>query len=222
MTKIKILFLEDDLGYRESVGDYLKQADFTVETCSNGEEFLNKIFHNVYDLYIIDINVPKVNGFEIMKSLKEYNDSTMKLVISSWQRYLHQSFKNGCDDFINKNTDIDEIILRIQALIKRTYHTYTNYINLDANTRYDFFHKQLFHNGFAVELENKTLLVLDYLIKNRGRFITKEDLEKNIYSCCSDCKANVLRYHICNLRKAIGNDIIESKYKLGYMLKPQI
>lgn len=110
MSGTKILFLEDNKLYQESIKDFLEEEEFIVETCSNGQEFLNKIFENIYDLYLLDINVPQINGFELMKILSDYNDTTMKLVLSSFPESMLQSFKNGCDDFINKTSDIDELL----------------------------------------------------------------------------------------------------------------
>ncbi|MCK9337293.1 MAG: response regulator transcription factor [Arcobacteraceae bacterium] len=219
MTGTKILFLEDDILYQESIKDILEEKEFIVETCNNGQEFLNKIFENVYDLYIIDINVPQIDGYEIMKMLREYNDNTMKLVLTSIPNSVINSFKNGCDGFLSKNTDVDELILRIKAMIKRAYHTYKEEIELDCNIIYDIFHKKIYKNKNPIEIEIQSLYVLDYLIKNRGFFICNEELEKNIYPCSSESKSNVLRYHIWNIRRVLGKDLIESKYKSGYMLK---
>ncbi|QOG11828.1 response regulator transcription factor [Arcobacter sp. FWKO B] len=219
MTGTKILFLEDDILYQESIKDILEEEHYIVESCKNGQEFLNKIFDNVYDLYIIDINVPKVNGFEIMRMLKEYNDKTMKLVLTSVPNSIIQSFKSGCDSFLSKNTDLDEILIRIKSLIKRTYHTYDEYIKITDNISYDYFNKQLYDGSRKVELETRALNVLDYLIKNRGEFISTIELEKNIYPCNSESKSGVIRYHIWNLRKAIGKDLIQSKKCSGYKLR---
>ncbi|MGE4456787.1 MAG: response regulator transcription factor [Arcobacteraceae bacterium] len=142
-TGTKILFLEDDLLYQESIKDFLEEEKFIVETCNNGQEFLNKIFNNVYDLYIIDINVPQIDGYEIMKMLREYNDNTMKLVLTSIPNSIIQSFKNGCDGFVNKNTDVEELLLKIKSLVKRAYHSYTECIKIADNITYNLFKKGL-------------------------------------------------------------------------------
>lgn len=219
-TGTKILFLEDDLLYQESIKDFLEEEKFIVETCNNGQEFLNKIFNNVYDLYIIDINVPQIDGYEIMKMLREYNDNTMKLVLTSIPNSIIQSFKNGCDGFVSKNTDLEELLLKIKALIKRAYHSYTECIKIADNITYNLFKKQLYKNKQNIQLEIRTLNVLDYLIKKRGQFVSSDELEKNIYPCNTESKSGVIRYHVWNLRKTIGKDLIESKKSTGYRLKP--
>lgn len=218
MTGTKILFLEDNKLYQESIKDFLEEEDFIVETCNNGQEFLNKIFDDIYDLYLIDINVPQINGFELMKILSDYNDDTMKLVLSSFPESLIQSFKNGCDDFLNKTSDIDELLLRIKSLIKRAYHTYHDSIQIADNVSYDLLHKKLYINQKRIELDIRSLLILDYLIKNREKFVSSVELENSIYPCNSKGNSSIIRYYIWNLRSILGKEIIESKKKFGYRL----
>jgi len=218
MIGTKILFLEDNKLYQKSIKHFLEEEDFIVETCSNGQEFLNKIFDDIYDLYLIDINIPQNNGFELLKILSDYNDDTMKLVLSSFPESLKQSFKNGCDDFLTKISDIDELLLRIKRLLKRTYHTYQESIQISDNVSYDLLHKKLYINQKRIELDIHSLLILDYLIKNREKFVSSVELENNIYPCNSKGNSSIIRYYIWNLRSILGKEIIESKKKLGYRL----
>lgn len=220
MIGTKILFLEDDELYQESIKDLLEEEEFLIETCTNGTDFLNKIFDTLYDLYIIDLNVPKIDGFELLKILDEYNDTTMKLVLTSRTNTLRESFHKGCDDYLNKTTDAEELIIRIKTLIKRGYHAYEQSIQISKDIHYDIFHKKIYKNNQSVELEIRSLLILDYMIKKRGEFVSSIELEKNTYPCNCDSKSDVIRYHIWNLRNTLGKDIIESKKTLGYRIKP--
>ena len=220
MIGTQILFLEDDKLFQETIKDLLEEENFFVDTCSNGEEFLNKIYDNIYDLYILDINVPQINGYEIMKVLTEYQDETIRLVLTSIPNSAIRSFKSGCDGFLNKTGNNQELILRIQSLIKRSYRTYHPDIIIRENFSYNIFSKELFYNHKSLEIEQQTLLVLNYLIKKRGSFVNKESLEKNVYPSNSNSKADVIRYHIWHLRKILGVDIIESQKNSGYKLKP--
>lgn len=220
MSGIKILFLEDDTLYQESIKELLEDEEYIVETCTNGQEFLNKIFDEVYDLYIIDINVSLINGLEVMRVLKEYDDSAMKLVLTSYPNSLIKSFKYGCDDFLNKNSDIDELLLRIKSLIKRAYNSHKEFIRIANDLDYDLFHKILYHGKKMIDLEDRSMLVLDYLVKKRGKYVSSSELEKNTYPSNSESKSNVIRYHIWNLRNVLGKDLIESRKNFGYRLKP--
>lgn len=220
MIGTKILLLEDDYLYKNTIKDLLETQNYIVKTSSDGKSFLNNIYNNIYDLYIIDINVPIVNGFEILNLLKEYDDSTMKLVLTSSPDFLKKAFKKGCDDFLAKNSTIDELLLRIRSLIHRNYHCHNDIIQINEDISYNLFYKQLYKSNEFVDLEEHSLLVLDYLIKKRGVYVSNQELEKNIYPINSTSKSNVLRYHIYNLRKIIGKDLIKSKKSVGYMLEP--
>ena len=220
MIGTKILFLEDDILYQESIKDLLEEEEFIVETCTDGNDFLDKIFDTIYDLYILDLNVPQIDGFELMKILKEYKDTTMKLVLTSRNNTLTQSYHNGCDEYLNKTIDAEELLIRVKTLIKRGYNSYDESIHISEDIDYDLFHKKIYKNNQYIELEIRSLLILDYMIKKRGKFISSVELEKNVYPCSCDSKLDVIRYHIWNLRNLLGKDIIESKKSLGYRIKP--
>ncbi len=220
MFGTKILFLEDDKLYQETIKDLLEEEKFYVDTCNDGEEFLNKIYNNIYDLYILDINVPQIDGYEIMKILTEYKDETIRLVLTSIPNSTIKSFKSGCDGFLNKTGNNIELILRIKSLIKRTYRTYHSNIQISKNLIYNIFSKELYYDKKRVEIEAQPLLILNYLIKKRGEFVSKDILESNVYPSNSDSKSDVIRYHIWNLRKILGMELIESQKNRGYKLKP--
>ncbi len=220
MIGTKILFLEDDTLYQDTIKDLLEEENFIVDTCYNGEEFLDKIFNTIYDFYILDINVPQIDGYEIMRILTEYQDDTIRLVLTSIPNSTIKSFKNGCDGFLNKTGNNEELILRIRSLIKRSYRTFHQNIRINQNLSYNIFSKELYFNEKKLEIESQTLSILNYLIKKRGQYVSKESLEKNVYPSNSESKSNVIRYHIWNLRKILGDGLIESQKNRGYKLKP--
>ncbi|MBD3807520.1 MAG: response regulator transcription factor [Epsilonproteobacteria bacterium] len=213
---IKILFLEDDVLYRDTFTDFLECEGYVVDCCSNGNEFLDKTFQNVYDLYIIDINVPQINGFEVMKMLREYGDETIKLVLTSIPNSAIKSFQNGCDEFINKMCDLDEIKLRIKALIRRSYQTYSDFIVIDDNYCYDIFSKKLYFQTNAVHLTLIETSLLACLLKNRNKYVNVNFIEKTIYPANSNAKKNAIKFHINSLRKIFEGKFIFSEYKKGY------
>lgn len=222
MYGTRILFLEDDLLYQESIKEFLEEEQFDVDTSKDGEDFFLKTYNNIYDLYLLDINVPHINGFEILKILTEHNDQTMRLVLSSKPDSCIRSFKNGCDGYLNKTTDLDELLLRIQALIKRSYRTYETLIPISPTLQYNIFEKKLYKNSQVLEIEHQAIMVLDYLIKKREQFVHPSELELNTYPSNTDSKSDVLRYHIWSIRKTIGSALIESQKNRGYRLKPSL
>ena len=116
-----ILVLEDDELFASTLEDFLSEEGFAVDLAFNGEQCLDLNYEKKYDLYIFDINVPKINGLDLLKQLRNAGDLTPSIFLTSYKDKdtLHQGFLNGCDDYLKKPVDLDELILRIKALLKR-------------------------------------------------------------------------------------------------------
>ena len=143
---------------------------------------------------------------------------TMKMVIASIPNIIKPSFLSGCDECIIKNIDEEEILLRIKALIRRQFKIYSDSIFLRENIEYKIFNKKVFLDKDEVILGEKPLLILDYLLKYRGIFVSSENLENGVYPACSNNKNGVIRFHIHKLRQILGNDIIISNRVNGYKI----
>ncbi|MEM5556940.1 hypothetical protein AAHK07_00250 [Aliarcobacter cryaerophilus] len=217
MKAIKILVLESKDSSISKIVEILKNS-FQIEICVSNDEFLDHIYNNIYDLYLININEKNLPRIELIKLLNDYQDLTMKLVVASILDIVKPSFISGCDECVIRNVDEDEIILRIKALIRRQFKIYTDYIILKNNIKYDIFEKKILINDNEIILGEKPLLILDYLLKFRDIFVPIEDLEKEIYPACSDSKNGVIRFHIHKIRQLLGNDIILSNRVSGYKI----
>ncbi len=117
----KILVLEDDELFASTVEDFLTDEGFEVDIAFDGEECLELNFKKNYDLYIFDINVPKINGLELLEQLRISGDNTPSIFLTSYKDKdtLQTAFLSGCDDYLKKPADLDELLLRIKALLKR-------------------------------------------------------------------------------------------------------
>lgn len=148
---LKILILEDDELFLETLEDFLSDEGFEVKCAIDGEEVLDYCFEEKYDLYLLDINVPKISGIELLKRLREANDSTPTIYLTSHKDkdMLTKGFLSGCDDYLKKPVDLDELLLRINSLLKRS-------------------------GKFKEEIFLKDELVFD--VKNRRLLKAKEDL----------------------------------------------
>ena len=117
----KILVLEDDELFASTVEDFLSDEGFIVDIATDGEECLSLNYNKNYDLYIFDINVPKITGLDLLSNLRESEDNTPTIFLTSYKDKdtLHNAFLKGCDDYLKKPVDLDELLLRIKALLKR-------------------------------------------------------------------------------------------------------
>ena len=200
------------------IKEMLKKDDFYVDICTNNSEFLECIYNNLYDLYLININEKSLPRFQLIQLLNDYKDITMKMVIASIQNIIKPSFLSGCDECVIKNIDEEEILLRIKALIRRQYNVYTDSIVLKENTKYEIFSKKVLKNKDEIILGDKALLILDYLLKFKGDYVSTQNLEKGAYPANSNSKMGVIRFHIHKIRQLLGNDIISSSRVNGYKI----
>ncbi len=216
---IKILFLEDDILYAETLYEYFEEIGYKIEIVRNGVDFLEKIYISVYDFYILDLYVPLMDGFEVLKHLKDYNNNIPTMVLTSVPNSAIRAFSGGCDSFINKNSDIDEIQLRLEALYRRIYNTCTNNIILGNGFKYNIFLKILYCNNQPIEVMPLTKKLFECLLQSKTHYISLENLERCVYPASSKSKKDAIRFHIHELRKILGEKFIQSKKNFGYKLE---
>ncbi|AXX91694.1 helix-turn-helix domain-containing protein [Malaciobacter molluscorum LMG 25693] len=218
MNAIKILVLESVDSNISQIIKILKDNNFQIKICNDNNEFFECIYNNLYDLYIININQMSLSRFHLIKLLNDFHDMTMKMVITSASNIIVPSFIYGCDECIIKNIDKKEILLRIKALIRRQFHIHTDRILLKKNISYDIFSKKVLKNDEELFLGEKAQLILDYLLKYRGNFVSSSDLESAVYPVSNNCKNGSIRFHIHKIRQLIGNDVIISNRTNGYKI----
>ena len=138
--KKKLLLLEDDMALNETVVDYFESLDYVVDSVYDGNSALDAIYENNFDLLLLDVNVPDINGFEILKSIREQDISTPAIFITSLNSMtdLENGYDSGCDDYIRKPFALKELKLRVESILKRDFfHSNSTKIEIDASIYYD-------------------------------------------------------------------------------------
>ncbi len=218
LKAVKILILESNDSSISQIIEILKKNDFDVDICKNNNDFLERIYNNIYDLYLININEKSLPRFQLIQLLNDYKDMTMKMVIASIPNIIKASFLSGCDECIIKTVDEEEILLRIKALIRRQFNVYNDSIYLKNNMKYEIFNKKVIEDNKEINIGEKALLILDYLLKNRGFYVTSKNLEKGVYPANTNSKSGVIRFHVHRIRQFLGNDLIISNKSSGYKI----
>ncbi len=213
----KILILEDDKLFIETMQDFLEEENFSVDLAYDGEEALNKSFQNRYDLYLLDVNVPYINGFDFLKELREAGDKTPAIFITSLndKKSLSTGFNSGCDDFLKKPVDLDELLFRIKAIIAR-YKPQIKTIKLDENTIFDFANLQLQRENKNLNLSPKEAILLKLLLQNRDKIVTKEMIIDYLWNPSENISEGSIRVYINNLKKIISKNKIKNIRGIGY------
>ena len=211
---MKIFLLEDDYSLNETIKEMLEMNNHEIISFYNGEVAYKNIFNN-YDLYILDINIPSLNGLEILKSIKNMNPKTKVIMISANINIemIKEAYTLGCDDYLKKPFDVEELILKVEKFDKKN----TN-IFLDENIYFNLITSELYIDSEKIELTKREKDLLILLLDNKGKTITYENIENFVYQ--GETKSSdAIRSLLKRLRKKLPKDLILNSIEEGYFIK---
>ncbi len=216
----KILVLEDDNLFASTLEDFLIEEEFEVDIAKDGEECLELNFKKNYDLYIFDINVPKINGLELLEQLRVSGDNTPSIFLTSYKDKdtLQQAFLNGCDDYLKKPADLDELLLRIKALLKRNKKQF-DIIKLSNTITFNSINKRVYENDVDLNLSVKVLELVELFIENRGEIVTKEMIISKLWATNEEYSEGSIRVYINQIKKLFDKDTIINIKGVGYKIE---
>ena len=216
-TKRKILLLEDDKLFASTVSDFLKESNFNIDTALDGEEALSMSYESYYDLYLFDINVPKLNGIELLKNLRENRIKTPTIFLTSYkdETTLNECFINGCDDYIKKPFKVSELVLRINAVLKRTSRI-ENRVNISETCYYDFNNRRIYCDEKEFSVPLKVIQLLELFIENNNKIITNQEIIDRLWSNYEEHSEGSIRLYITKIRNIVGKEKIINIKKIGY------
>jgi len=196
---IKVLLLEDDTVLSKTLDELLEQHGFEVTTVTNAEEALDKTFYNNYDIYLFDINLPNMNGIDLLRSLKEADDNTPSIFISANQdiETIAKGFEVGAEDYIKKPFMPEELLIRLNAKLSKEMMITINDI------RYNTLSGDIFKKDKKIYLSYSKFKLIDMLFKNIDKTVSKEELlEETEYH-----SENALRVAIAKLKTHLNLEI---------------
>ena len=221
---MRILVVEDEKDLNNIITKHLKKNNFSVDSVFNGEEALEYLEYGAYDLIVLDIMLPKVNGYEVIKKLRENKNETAVLMLTA-RDSIDDKIKGldlGADDYLIKPFDFGELLARIRALVRRKYGNTSNTMEID-DLCIDIAKKTVVRGGKNIELTGKEYEVLEYLIQNKGHVLSREKIRDSVWDYAYEGESNIIDVLMKNIRKKIdiGNSkpLIHTKRGLGYVLK---
>ena len=217
--KKKLLLLEDDITLNETIVDYFESLDYEIISVYNGNDALEAIYEKNFDLLLLDVNVPDINGFEILKSIRESNNTTPAIFITSLNSMddVEDGYESGCDDYIRKPFALKELKLRVETILKRGFfHSNATKVEIDKNIYYDTASDILNVNDQEIQLKNKDAKLLKLFLQNKDKLVTHETIYSTLWEYDEEISESALRTYIKNLRKLLGKEKIVSIKKLGY------
>ena len=221
---MKILLAEDEVDLNNVVTRYLKKNGYSVDSVLDGEEALDYLEYGEYDLVILDIMMPKVDGFEVIKKLRDKGNHTSILMLTA-RDSADDKVKGldlGADDYIVKPFDFNELMARIRAVVRRKYGNSSNKIVI-GDLILDISEKSVTRDGKQIELTGKEYEVLEYLMQSKNRILSREQIKEHVWDFDYEGDSNIIDVLIKNIRKKIdiedGKQIIYTKRGLGYVIK---
>ncbi|QHG91554.1 DNA-binding response regulator [Sulfurimonas sp. CVO] len=213
----KILLLEDDMLFAETLVDLLEESGFEVVHVPNGQSAMDITFSQKFDLYLLDINVPLINGTTLLKELRDSNDNTPAIFLTSHKdkEMLEKSFLCGGDDFLIKPFNTKELLLRIKALLKRATSNNIECIGLLCN---DYIHKRILYKNEELELSKKEYELLALLMKHINNTVPKELILNELWSHNEKASDGALRVYVNRIKQMIPEVTIENIRGIGYKL----
>ncbi len=197
----KILLVEDDLTLGATLNDYLEVEDFDVTWVKDGQKALDATYAKGFDLLLLDVNVPFINGFELLDALRQSGDETPAIFITALVDIdsLSKGFDVGADDYIKKPFDMDEVVLRIHAAIKKSFKAHGPEIEC-GSLRYDMESDTFYQSGKRFSLQPYEHRLLVMFLKNIGRILTKDEI---LYALNEgeEMSESALRVHISRIKK---------------------
>jgi len=216
-VSIKILLLEDDLLFGETVVDLLEDEGYEVSHSTNGQDALDAIYEDKFDLYLLDINVPLINGLSLLKELREAEDATPAIFLTSRKdrESLEEGFVNGGDDYITKPFDMDEMLLRVKAVLRRSRKVESKRI---GDFSYDEVHKTIYYKDETLLLSQKEYGLLLLFLKHYNEVLPKELIIDTLWSSAEGGSDGALRVYINRLKQLLPTLTIENVRGIGYKL----
>ncbi len=216
--KSKILLLEDDYNLSETVAEYFIDEGFDVVCVYDGEDAISKIYEENFDIFLFDVNVPKKNGFEVLKEARKEQKMSPAIFITSLNSMdsLEEGFTSGCDDYIRKPFELKELLLRVQTLIKKEFSKKSELIQITENITFNPISNELKLDNEEIKLNLKELKLLKFFLQHPNELLTHDRIYDFVWDYDEEYSDNSLRTYIKNLRKILGKDKIVSLKKLGY------
>jgi DNA-binding response OmpR family regulator len=219
---MRILIVEDESTLRRLEKNFLEKKGFVVDDVDNGQKAVSKVEINEYDCILLDLNLPKTDGITVARKIREKGDNTPIIMVTARSQIYDklEGFDSGADDYITKPFDMKELVARINSLIKRSNINQEHFLKIEDMKIYP--EKNLVKDGEKeIELSNKEMGILQYLVRNRGRIISSEELLEHVWDSNIDMFTETVKTHIKTLRKKIDPEkkIIQTVRGKGYVIR---
>ena len=221
---MRILIVEDEKELQSTIAEGLRLDGYAVDTFDDGKTACEMCFVEKYDLVILDLNLPEMDGLEVLQQIREF-DSELKVLILSARNTVSDKvhgLDKGANDYLTKPFDFEELEARIRSLLRRSFVQQNNILTYDK-LKMNISKQTVYINDKEVNLTKKEFSILQYFLLNPNKIISQEELIDHVWDSNVNSFSGAIRVHIASLRKKIKSlltyDLIETKVGAGYYLK---
>lgn len=216
---MRLLLVEDDPQLGEAVQTALQQEGYSVDWMQQGQHALSALQSEPYELVVLDLGLPDTSGLDVLKALRGRGQQLPVLVLTARDTIADRvsGLDVGADDYLTKPFDLDELFARLRAISRRQYGRASNVIEcgpISLDPAAHTVHK----DGRPVEIAPKEFAVLQTLLENRGRVMSRQRLEQSLYDWGQDIESNAVEVYIHHLRKKLGSELIRTIRGVGYII----
>jgi len=216
---LKLLLIEDSRRLRNSLVTGLRKAGYSVDATGDGSEGLWLAESNDYDVIVLDLMLPTLDGLTLLRRLRRAKD-THVLILTARDTVQDrvQGLQTGADDYLVKPFAFEELLARVQALCRRSYGRKTNRLVVGP-LEIDLAKRSARCDGVPLELSAREFMLLEYLAMRQGELVSRTEIEEHIYDDLVEPMSNVVDSAICILRKKLKHSLIHTRRGLGYLLE---
>ncbi len=213
-----ILLLEDDKELNSTIKQFLEYLGYKVFVAFDAWEAKDIVYETSIDLMLLDVKVPKQNGFNLLKELRDSGNTTPAIFITSLNTIddLSRGFDAGCDDYIKKPFELKELELRVKATINKNFKSQKNIVKIDESIEFDIENFKLIVDNKEISLKQKEVNLLSLFLKNRDKIVSYDLINTTLWNYDEEPNSKSLRTYIYNLRRYLGKDRIKTVKNRGY------
>jgi two-component system OmpR family response regulator len=217
---MKVLIVEDEEDLLHVTATALRESGFSVDLARDGMEGLVKGETADYDAIVLDLMLPRMDGWEVLSRLRQ-TKATPVLILTARDAVADrvEGLNRGADDYLTKPFELEELIARLRALIRRSAGSPSPVVEV-AGVQIDTAARTVTKQGEVVELSAKEYALLELLALHRGRLVTRSMIYEHIYGEEDDTFSNVVDVYVSNLRRKLGSELIETRRGQGYIIRP--
>jgi two-component system copper resistance phosphate regulon response regulator CusR len=221
--RMKILLVEDEPKINQFVKKGLEQQGYVVDSTTDGSTALEMVSVSPYDLVILDLMLPGQNGFDVLGNMKQFGIKSPVMIISALGNSEHviKGLDLGAIDYIRKPFDFGEFLARVRAITRKSEAGQFSELTIGSLTL-NLITRKVFLNEEEIMLTKREFILLEYLMINCNRVLSKNEITEKVWEVNFDGGSNVIEVHISSLRKKLRDDIILTKVGIGYYIEGKL